>query len=78
MEFGISPWVQAFLRVFLIFLFVILCFVFLSVLKVKSVLSWGENSKNHFRLKSRVILERLVRKFRSVISEKLCKFGTVD
>ena len=30
---------------------------------VSSVLSWGEDSKNHFRLKARVILERLVRKF---------------
>ena len=41
-----------------------------SVFKVKSVLSWGENSKNHFRLKSRVILERLVRKFRLVVRER--------
>ena len=28
-----------------------------------SILSWGENKRNHFRLKSRVILEKLVRKF---------------
>ena len=30
---------------------------------MKSILSWGENKRNHFRLKSRGILERLVRKF---------------
>ena len=31
--------------------------------QVKSILSWGDNKRNHFRLKCRVILERLVRKF---------------
>ena len=33
--------------------------------QVSTILSWGENTKNHFRLKARVILERLMRKFRS-------------
>ncbi len=35
----------------------------LTLLKVKKILSWGEKKRNHFRLKSRSILERLVRKF---------------
>lgn len=26
------------------------------------ILSWGENTRSHFRLKARVILERLIRK----------------
>ena len=26
-------------------------------------MSWGENKRNHFRLKARAILERLVRRF---------------
>ncbi|XP_019858475.1 PREDICTED: RRP12-like protein [Amphimedon queenslandica] len=30
---------------------------------VEKVLSWSANDKNHFRMKSRVILERLIRKF---------------
>ena len=29
---------------------------------MKRILSWGENQRNHFRLKSRAVLERLVRK----------------
>jgi ribosomal RNA-processing protein 12 len=30
---------------------------------VEKVLSWSQNDRNHFRLKARVILERLIRKF---------------
>lgn len=30
---------------------------------MKSILSWGGDKRNHFRLKSRSILEKLVRKF---------------
>jgi len=32
------------------------------VLKVKKILSWGENKRSHFRLKYRALLERLVRR----------------
>jgi ribosomal RNA-processing protein 12 len=29
---------------------------------VKALMPWGEDSKNHFRVKIKVILERLIRK----------------
>ena len=31
--------------------------------KVSSILNWSEDSRNHFRLKAKVIFERLIRKF---------------
>ena len=31
-------------------------------MQVKHILSWSENTRSHFRLKARVILERLIRK----------------
>lgn len=35
---------------------------FIFPIQVKSILSWGEDKRNHFRLKSRAVLEKLVRK----------------
>ncbi len=37
-------------------------FTYDDVLQVTSILSWSENTRSHFRLKARVIMEKLVRK----------------
>ena len=36
--------------------------LFVTFPQVRFILSWGENTRSHFRLKARVILERLIRK----------------
>lgn len=39
---------------------------------IAGVLQWSSDPKSHFRLKARVIIERLCRKFGSVLHSILC------
>ena len=43
-----------------------MCHCALIIFQIESVLKWNDNHKNHFRLKARYLLERLIRKFRSL------------
>ena len=42
-----------------------MCHCAFIIFQIESVLKWNDNHKNHFRLKARYLLERLIRKFRS-------------